>query len=82
MTQSEIRNPNSKITGQVWKYGDGVNTDVIFPGKYTYSLKDPDETPHALEDLDPAFATEAQPGCTVAGATGAMEVRASRPCWP
>jgi len=40
-----------------------VNTDVIFPGKYTYSLKEPNEiAAHALEDLDPKFATDAQPG--------------------
>jgi len=53
----------STLTGRVWKYGDGVNTDVIFPGKYTYTLKDPAEiASHALEDLDPAFAREAQPG--------------------
>jgi 3-isopropylmalate/(R)-2-methylmalate dehydratase small subunit len=51
------------ITGRIWKYGDGVNTDVIFPGKYTYSLKEPSEiAAHALEDLDPKFATDAQPG--------------------
>ncbi len=63
MPQSDTQNPKSKIVGRVWKYGDGVNTDVIFPGKYTYSLKDPGEiAAHALEDLDPAFATEAQPG--------------------
>ena len=63
MPQSEIQNPKSRITGRVWKYGDGVNTDVIFPGKYTYSLKDPNEiAAHALEDLDPAFAAEGRPG--------------------
>jgi 3-isopropylmalate/(R)-2-methylmalate dehydratase small subunit len=54
---------SSTLTGKVWKYGDGVNTDVIFPGKYTYTLRDPAEiASHALEDLDPAFAREAQPG--------------------
>ena len=53
----------STLTGKVWKYGDGINTDVIFPGKYTYTLQDPGEiASHALEDLDPAFAREAQPG--------------------
>ena len=63
MSQSEIRNPKSNIAGRVWKYGDGVNTDVIFPGKYTYSLKEPHEiAAHALEDLDPKFASDAQPG--------------------
>jgi len=51
------------ISGRVWKYGDGVNTDVIFPGKYTYSLKEPSEiAAHALEDLDPKFAADARPG--------------------
>jgi 3-isopropylmalate/(R)-2-methylmalate dehydratase small subunit len=47
----------------VWKYGDGINTDVIFPGKYTYTITDPAEmAPHALEDLDPSFAPNVQPG--------------------
>ena len=51
------------LIGKVWKYGDGVNTDVIFPGKYTYTLREPAEiAAHALEDLDPAFAAHAQPG--------------------
>lgn len=49
------------ITGRVWKYGDDVNTDVIFPGKYTYTVTDPDEmAAHALEDLDPEFARQVQ----------------------
>lgn len=46
------------IQGRAWKYGDDVNTDVIFPGKYTYTINDPNEmTKHALEDLDPQFAS-------------------------
>jgi 3-isopropylmalate/(R)-2-methylmalate dehydratase small subunit len=53
----------TKITGRIWKYGDDVNTDVIFPGKYTYSLTDPAEmAQHALEDLDPAFVENVRPG--------------------
>ncbi len=49
---------------RVWKYGDNVNTDVIFPGKYTYTVShDPDElAKHALEDLDPDFANQVKPG--------------------
>ena len=44
------------IKGKVWKYGDDVNTDVIFPGKYTYTITDPKEMAlHALEDLDSKF---------------------------
>jgi 3-isopropylmalate/(R)-2-methylmalate dehydratase small subunit len=56
------------LTGRVWKYGDDVNTDVIFPGKYTYTKQDPEEiAPHALEDLDPSFAGAVQPGDVVVG---------------
>ncbi|MFZ6026862.1 MAG: 3-isopropylmalate dehydratase [Chloroflexota bacterium] len=58
------------ITGKVWKYGDGVNTDVIFPGKYTYTLREPAEiAAHALEDLDPNFASQAQPGDIIVAGT-------------
>lgn len=50
------------IKGRVWKYGDDVNTDVIFPGKYTYTVSDPVEmAQYALEDLDPKFVKEVQP---------------------
>ena len=50
------------VTGRLWVFGDNVNTDVIFPGKYTYTLKDPQAiASHALEDLDPAFARRVQP---------------------
>jgi len=51
------------IEGRVWKYGDNVNTDVIFPGKYTYTLSDRGEmATHALEDLDPTFVANVRPG--------------------
>jgi 3-isopropylmalate/(R)-2-methylmalate dehydratase small subunit len=52
-----------KIKGRVWKYGDDVNTDVIFAGKYTYTVKERSEmAKYALEDLDPDFAQNARPG--------------------
>ena len=52
------------MTHRIWKYGDHVNTDVIFPGKYTYSVQ---HNPaalarHALEDLDPTFAANVRTG--------------------
>jgi 3-isopropylmalate/(R)-2-methylmalate dehydratase small subunit len=54
--------------GRAWKYGDNVNTDVIFPGKYTYTITDPAEmAKHALEDLDPTFASAMHPGDIVVG---------------
>jgi len=49
--------------GRVFKYGDDVNTDVLFPGKYTYSVSDPEEmAKHALEDLDPEFVHKVREG--------------------
>jgi 3-isopropylmalate/(R)-2-methylmalate dehydratase small subunit len=60
---NSIDSNNSRYTGRVWKYGDNVNTDVIFPGKYTYTVKDvPSMGKHALEDLDPTFAGQAKSG--------------------
>jgi 3-isopropylmalate/(R)-2-methylmalate dehydratase small subunit len=51
-----------KIEGHAWTYGDGINTDVIFPGKYTYTLTNVNEfAKHALEDLDPDFAKQVRP---------------------
>jgi len=48
---------------RVWKYGDGVNTDMLFPGKYTYTCSTAQEIlPHLLEDLDAEFAGAVQPG--------------------
>ncbi|MEJ5198686.1 MAG: aconitase family protein [Anaerolineae bacterium] len=57
-----------QFSGRVWKYGDDVNTDVIFPGKYTYTIKDEAEmAKHALEDLDPTFAANVRPGDIIVG---------------
>jgi 3-isopropylmalate/(R)-2-methylmalate dehydratase small subunit len=50
---------------KIWNYGDqdGINTDMLFPGKYTYTCSTPDEIlPHLLEDLDPDFSKEAKAG--------------------
>ena len=48
---------------KVWSYGDSVNTDMLFPGKYTYTCSTAEEvTPHLLEDLDPDFAANVKEG--------------------
>ena len=47
----------------VWKYGDSINTDMLFPGKYTYTCSTAEEViPHLLEDLDPIFHEKVQEG--------------------
>ena len=57
-----------QLTGQCWVYGDDVNTDVIFPGKYTYTMTNvADFKKVALEDLDPDFAKNVKPGDIVVG---------------
>lgn len=43
------------IEGNVIKYGDDINTDVIFPGR-CLAITEPDEmAEHAMEDLDADF---------------------------
>ncbi len=40
-----------------------INTDLLFPGKYTYTCATgPEIVEHLLEDLDPEFRAAVQPG--------------------
>lgn len=57
-----------KITGKIWKYGDNVNTDMIYPGRFTYTLLSEEEmAKHALEDLDSDFYTSSINGDILVG---------------
>ncbi len=57
-----------EIRGRAWKYGDDVNTDVIYPGRYTYKLlTDEEVASHALEDLDPDFGKKMRRGDILVG---------------
>ena len=48
---------------KIWKYGDNINTDQLFPGKYTYTCSTPDEIKsHLFEDLDNDFAPNVKIG--------------------
>jgi 3-isopropylmalate/(R)-2-methylmalate dehydratase small subunit len=51
--------------GRAWCYGDSVDTDVIIPARYLTSTDEAELAQHALEDLDPQFASAAQPGDVV-----------------
>jgi 3-isopropylmalate/(R)-2-methylmalate dehydratase small subunit len=52
--------------GKAFVYGADVNTDVIFPGKYTYTVTERSEmAQYALEDLDPTFRQRVKPGDVV-----------------
>ncbi len=50
-------------SNRIWKYGNDINTDMLFPGKYTYTCSTAEEIkPHLLEDLDADFAKNVQSG--------------------
>ena len=53
-----------KFKGKMWIFTDkNINTDQIFPGKYTYDPLTPEQmAEHALEDYPPNFAKEVQKG--------------------
>ncbi len=48
-------------TGRVWKYGDGVDTDLLAPGIYMKGSLD-ELAGHCLEAIDPAFAGTVRKG--------------------
>jgi 3-isopropylmalate/(R)-2-methylmalate dehydratase small subunit len=51
-----------KFTGNVWRYGDNVDTDVIIPARYL-NTSDPQELAvHCMEDIDKTFVTGVKTG--------------------
>jgi 3-isopropylmalate/(R)-2-methylmalate dehydratase small subunit len=44
-----------KIRGKVWKYGDEIDTDGIYPGKYLVSFDPGEAAQHAMEGIEPDF---------------------------
>ncbi|MCL2141646.1 MAG: 3-isopropylmalate dehydratase small subunit [Methanimicrococcus sp.] len=51
-----------KFQGNVWKFGNNVDTDVIIPGKYLRTTDMQVFADHAMEGLDPAFSKKVQKG--------------------
>jgi 3-isopropylmalate/(R)-2-methylmalate dehydratase small subunit len=56
------------LKGRAFKFGDGISTDHIIPGRYA-SLRSnlPELAEHVLEDADPTFASRVKPGDFVVG---------------
>lgn len=50
------------ITGRVWRLGDDVDTDVIYPGKYLPIIVAEEMAQHALEGYDKDFPGKIQEG--------------------
>lgn len=51
-----------KIRGKVWKYGDEIDTDVIYPGKYLVSFDPPEAAKHAMEGIETDFYKKIEKG--------------------
>jgi 3-isopropylmalate/(R)-2-methylmalate dehydratase large subunit len=63
----EIMAGENRKNGNVWSYPDidNLNTDQMFPGKHTYSVKSSDPEailPYLFEDFDPSFRQNAGKG--------------------
>jgi len=55
-----------KITGDVIRLGDNINTDFIISGRYKFSITDIKElAKHLMEDIDPSFPSKIKPGKSI-----------------
>ena len=51
------------LKGRAFKFGDGISTDLIQPGRYNYLRSNLSElAKHVLEDADPTFASKVKKG--------------------
>ena len=56
------------IKGKVYKFGDNINTDVIYPGKYLSITADREEmAKHCFEAVHPEFLQNAKSGDIIVG---------------
>ena len=56
-----------KLNGEVFKYGDNVDTDVIIPARYLNSADPENLAAHCMEDIDEDFADEVNEGDIIVG---------------
>ena len=56
------------INGKVYRFGDNINTDMIYPGKYLSITADRKEmAKHCFEAVHPEFLKNAKPGDIIVG---------------
>jgi 3-isopropylmalate/(R)-2-methylmalate dehydratase small subunit len=56
------------LTGRVHKFGDGISTDHIIPGRYAHLRSNlPELARHVLEDADANFIKKVKPGDFIVG---------------
>lgn len=51
-----------KFRGQVWKFGDNIDTDAIIPARYLNTSDPQVLAAHCMEDADPEFVKKISPG--------------------
>lgn len=51
-----------KAVGQVFKYGDNVDTDVIIPARYLNATEGKELAKHCMEDIDKEFINKVKEG--------------------
>lgn len=51
-----------KVCGNVFKYGDNIDTDVIIPARYLNATRGEELAKHCMEDIDREFINKVQPG--------------------
>ena len=57
-----------KLEGRAWKFGDGISTDHITPGRYFHLRSNlPELAKHCLEDVRPEFVKEVEDGDLLVG---------------
>jgi 3-isopropylmalate/(R)-2-methylmalate dehydratase small subunit len=50
------------IEGNIWKLGNNIDTDVIYPGKYLPIIEPEEMAEHTLEGIDPDFPKKIKKG--------------------
>lgn len=56
-----------KISGKVWKFGDNIDTDMIYPARFMNTADAAEMATHCMEDYDKSFISSIAPGDIIVG---------------
>lgn len=56
-----------ELSGRAWKFGDNIDTDVIYPAQYLVSFEPQEAAKHAMEGIEPSFSTKIERGDIIIG---------------